>query len=153
MQVRRYDHADRAEVMHLHRVALEAVGAYLGPGPWDADLDDIGASYLRAGGEFLVGVIDEAVVAMGGLRRIDDTTAELKRMRVSIDVQGQGLGRAMLRGLDSRAAALGFRTLVLDTSHRQLAALALYRSEGYLHTGDGEIAGLPVLYFRKDLTS
>ena len=82
LQIRRYQHADREQVLRLHKVALQAVDAY-SPGPWDDDLDDIDRNYLGTGGEFLVGVLDADVVAMGALRRIDQDTPELKRMRVS----------------------------------------------------------------------
>jgi hypothetical protein len=57
-------------------------GAHLGNGPWDDDLHEIEAAYLRSGGEFLVGVLDGKVVAMGTLRRISPGKAEIKRMRV-----------------------------------------------------------------------
>ncbi len=57
LQIRRYHQADHAQVLHLHKVALEAVSAYAAPGPWDDDLDDIERNYLGTGGKFLVGVL------------------------------------------------------------------------------------------------
>ncbi len=58
MQIRRYQDSDRDQVLRLHKAALEAVGAYVGNGPWDDDLNDIKRSYLNARGEFLVGIAD-----------------------------------------------------------------------------------------------
>jgi ribosomal protein S18 acetylase RimI-like enzyme len=153
LQIRRYQRADHAQVLQLHKVALEAVDAYAAPGPWDDDLDDIERNYLGTGGEFLVGVLGADVVAMGALRRIDEDTAELKRMRVSPSRQRQGFGRQMLQTLEARARNLGYTTVVLDTSDRQTAAIALYRTHGYLEVGRGELAGLPALFFRKTLAS
>ena len=154
LQSRRHQHADREQVLRLHKIALRAVGAYA-PGQWDDDLDDIDRTYLATGGEVLVGVLDADAVGIGALRRIDQDTAELKRMRVSPSRQRQGLGRQMLHALEARARARdrGYTTVVLDTSDRQTAAIGLYQAHGYLETGRGELAGLPALFFRKTSAS
>jgi len=118
LQIRRYQHGDREQVLRLHKVALEAVDAYVGPGPWEDDLDDIERSYLTPSGDFLVGVLGDDLAAMGALRRVDEDTAELKRMRVSPSLQRQGLGRQMLHALEARARDLGYTAIVPDTSDR-----------------------------------
>ena len=64
MRLRRYRDGDHAAVWELHVSALEHHLA----GPWDDDLSTIPATYLDAGGEFLVGVEDGRIVAMGALR-------------------------------------------------------------------------------------
>jgi GNAT superfamily N-acetyltransferase len=153
MQIRRYQNSDHQQVLRLHKVALAAVGADAGPGPWDDDLDQIEQTYLTAGGEFLVGLLDDHVAAMGALRPVDEQTAELKRMRVSPELQRQGLGRRILHALEARARELGYTVIVLDTTDRQAGAIALYQHEGYLETGRGELAGLPTLFFRKTLAA
>ena len=48
----------------LHRVALQQVGADLGDGPWDYDLQDIENHYLRNSGEFLVVLVQGRIVAI-----------------------------------------------------------------------------------------
>ena len=63
---RLYESADRGAVRSVHDEALNDVGAHLGDGRWDSDLDAIESVYLQAGGEFLVGVLEGHVVAMGG---------------------------------------------------------------------------------------
>ena len=68
MQIRRYRCGDRGAVWRLHNLALRQVDAHPGNGQWDQDLHHIEAEYLAAGGEFLVGVIGERVVAMGALK-------------------------------------------------------------------------------------
>ena len=55
----------------------------------------------------------------------------------------------MLHALEARACALGYTTVVLDTSDRQTAAIGLYQAHGYVETGRGELAGLPALPYRK----
>ena len=151
LQIREYQDADFEAVQRLHVVALEHVGAYAGRGPWDADLENIAGSYLVAGGTFLVGVVDGTLVAMGALRRLAPDTAELKRMRVDPAWQGRGLGRRMLRALESKARELGMRTIELETSVVQVAAQHLYISSGYRETGRAVLKGFDCILFRKEL--
>jgi len=75
---------------------------------------------------------------MGALRRVNEDTAELKRMRVSPSLQR--LGRQMLHALETRTRDLGYTAIVLDTNDRQTAAIALYQAHDYLETGRGELA-------------
>ncbi len=98
-----------------------------------------------------MGTLAGRVAAMGGIRPRDQSTAELKRMRVHPDVQRRGFGRAILRRLEGRAIQLGYRRLVLDTTERQVAAIGLYRSEGFAETGRGEVLGFPCIFFAKRL--
>lgn len=150
LTVRRYQPGDDAAVYDLHVRALQHVNANL-PGPWDADLTDIPAAYLHNGGEFLVGVADGRVVAMGAFRRTDAQRAELKRMRVDPAYQGRGYGRFILRELEERARDMGYEVLHLDTTAKQTAALHLYRNHGYVQTGAATFQGLELLFFEKRL--
>lgn len=151
LRIRRYQPADRAAVRQLHEVALRAVGAHAGRGPWDDDLDDIEGAYLRDGGEFLVGLHAGRLVAMGALRPGTDGRAELKRMRVLPELQGHGFGQAILDALERRARALGFSVLHLDTSTRQEAARGLYAKNGYREVRRAEWRGLELIFMEKRL--
>lgn len=82
MEIRRYQPTDLAAVWALHVIALEHAGAYAEHGPWDDDLHHIEAVYLHNRGEFLVGIEDGRLAAMGAIRYTDDERAEVKRMRV-----------------------------------------------------------------------
>lgn len=113
--IRRYVADDRPAVRSLHDVALHAVDAHGGRGPWDDDLDHIPAVYLAPGGEVLVGCWDGQLVAMGGLQRVDDSTAQIKRMRVHPEFWRRGFARLLLAELEMRARRLGVTTVRLDT--------------------------------------
>jgi GNAT superfamily N-acetyltransferase len=82
-------------------------------------------------GTFLIAWLDDAAVGCGGLRRIDDTTGEIKRMYVTDACRRQGVGRAVLGALEHTASALGYERLVLETGTLQPEAIALYESHGY----------------------
>src|SRR5215204_3168418 len=70
VHIRRYEPGDKRAVRWLHDDALNKVGAHLGTGPWDDDLDDIEGIYLESGGEFLVGILEGEVIAMGAIKRV-----------------------------------------------------------------------------------
>jgi GNAT superfamily N-acetyltransferase len=103
-------------------------------------------------GEFLVGLCDGRLVAMGGLRHITDKVAELKRMRVHPAFQRRGFARLILTLLEQRARELAYRELRLDTTIMQTTAQHLYASAGYREVGRGQRAGVEVVYFAKSLT-
>ena len=150
LHIRRYAPGDKYAVRRLHDDALNEVGAHLGRGPWDEDLDEIEGVYLKSGGEFLVGVLDGEVVAMGALRRISPDAAEVKRMRVKPDLQGRGYGQTLLDALHLRAAELGYSTLHLDTTVQQRAAQLLYVKNGYREVRRGSIGPFECIFYERD---
>src|SRR5436309_271734 len=77
-------------------------------------------------GVFLVARRAGKPIGCGAVRRIDDSTGEIKRMYVGADERGRGVGRALLAGLETAARELGLTRLVLETGVRQSAAIALY---------------------------
>jgi GNAT superfamily N-acetyltransferase len=135
LALRRYTSADQEAVEHLHVAAMKQTGAYLGRGPWDDDVYAIEDTYLRNGGEFLIGECDGRIVAMGALKRTNTERAEVKRMRVAHEYQGRGFGQQILDALEARARTLGYQTLHLDTSILQIPAQRLYEKNGFHEVG------------------
>jgi putative acetyltransferase len=82
-------------------------------------------------GTFLMAWVDEDAVGCGGVRRIDDTTGEIKRMFVHEQARQQGIARAVLNELEQAAKELGYERLILETGTKQPEAIALYESHGY----------------------
>lgn len=82
-------------------------------------------------GAFVVAYLDEVPVGCGAVRRLDEQSAELKRMYVAPEARGRGIGRAVLEALEVEARGLGVRRVLLETGIRQLAAAAMYRRAGY----------------------
>ena len=87
---------------------------------------------LRApGGAYVVGYEGEETVAGGGVRRLADGVAEIKRMYVRPSARSRGVAAALLAALEDAARALGYTCARLDTGPKQPHALRLYRSAGY----------------------
>jgi GNAT superfamily N-acetyltransferase len=90
-------------------------------------------------------------VACGGLRRLDDRTAEVKRMYVRPAHRRQGHARRLLAELERAAKELGYARVRLDTGPLQPEAAALYASAGY-HAIDAYTEMPPhSLFFEKRL--
>jgi GNAT superfamily N-acetyltransferase len=129
--LRTYKPADRDAVWQLHVDGLNQTGSFAFHPQMDDDFDDIHGIYLDGTGDFLVAEVDDRVVAMGALRRVDECTAEVKRMRVALEHQRRGMGERILETLIARARELGYRRLVLDTSPKQIPAQRLYEKKGF----------------------
>lgn len=61
----------------------------------------------------------------------DPQTAELKRLAVNRWYRRSGVGRSLLRFLESQARAQGFKVLVAQVSVVTKAAIGLFESSGY----------------------
>ncbi len=152
LHIRRYSEPDKDALWRLHNVALEQIDAHGGNGPWDDDLHHIGQIYLETGGEFLVGIENGRLVAMGALLPTAPGEAEIKRMRVEPDRQRQGFGRAILEALLAVAQRKNLTRLHLETTTGQIGAQRLYESAGFARTGRGRHGEFILLRYEKHLT-
>lgn len=98
----------------------------------DLDLADIEGSYAGRGGYFDV-VQDEsgAIVGSVGLYPLGDGAVELRKMYLDKSLRGKGIGKRLLEAAITRARALGFDRIELETNSRLLEAIALYRRYGF----------------------
>lgn len=154
MRLRRYRWSDRDAVWELHRTCLAQVGIIAGDGVYyEDDMPCITEIYLADRGEFLVGEVDGRIMAMGALRRVDDETAEVCRLRVHPDFQRRGFATRVLEALEEAASRLGYTWLRGDTTLAQGAALELYRKFGWQEVRREQQGGLVVVYGEKPVTT
>lgn len=100
---------------------------------------------IEGRGAFLVAYRDGKPLGCGAIRRLDERTAEIKRMYVDPNARGQGIGRMLLGALESEARRLHVGRIVLETGERQPEALALYVSSGFARIpAFGEYVGSPL---------
>ncbi len=130
----RYQNEHQEAIIALHRSNVSGFALGMSQQEDEADLMAIAEVYLQAGGEFLVGFRDDQLVAMGGFKRLSETSAELKRMRIAKDLQGHGYGTQLLQELERRAGQMGIRTLQLETAKRRPLTLEFYRKHAYNET-------------------
>jgi DNA-binding MarR family transcriptional regulator/ribosomal protein S18 acetylase RimI-like enzyme len=82
-------------------------------------------------GLLLVATLRSEPVGCGALKLHGSGPAEIKRMWVSPDARGLGLGRRLLAELERTAAAHDATAVRLETNRNLTEAIALYRSSGF----------------------
>ncbi|MGH8019502.1 MAG: GNAT family N-acetyltransferase [Opitutaceae bacterium] len=92
MRFERYNVSFESAVIQLHRSSLVGISHGYAQEEEERNLREIDAEYLRDGGEFLLGFIEDRLVAIGGFKIVGDAVAEVKRVRISPEFQGQGIG-------------------------------------------------------------
>jgi putative acetyltransferase len=93
---------------------------------------------------YLVVVVGGRAVACGAWQALDDGVAEIKRMYVRPAFRGAGIGRQLIVALEEEALAADRPIVRLETGTYLPAAIALYRSLGYLPIPTyGEYVGNP----------
>jgi len=113
------------------------------PGPM---LDDYGA-LIRDGRVY---VTDRGGAVKGILVLIPEQDAMLlDNVAVAPDVQGSGVGRAMLEFAEQAAVHAGYRTIRLYTNEAMTENLELYAKIGYSETHRAEEKGLRRVYMAK----
>jgi len=129
--------SDDPQALALVAAMVEEVSELYGridvPGAPTATPEDFSEA---RGGCFLVVVEDGAAVAGGGLKRLDDEAAEIKRMFVVPAARGRGHASRLLKGLEDEARRLGYRIARLDTGEHQPQAQAMYERAGYAPIGN-----------------
>ncbi len=83
-------------------------------------------------GAFLIVRENRVPVACGAVKTHAPGVGEIKRMYVTRDARGRGIGRDLLHDLERMARGLGHRRLVLDTAAPLERATALYLAAGYV---------------------
>jgi GNAT superfamily N-acetyltransferase len=105
------------------------------------------------GGRWLVAYRGGQPVGCAGLKRLGESTGEVKRVYVVPEARGTGVSRALLLRVEEIARALGYARLRMDTGARQPASVALFRSMGYQPIEDYNGNAVAAFWFEKRLFS
>ncbi len=73
----------------------------------------------------------DKAIATGGIKRVDDTSAELARMYTDGNYRGQGLAKIIIDKVQEYAKRAGYKSLVLDTWKDSTSARKLYQNMGF----------------------
>lgn len=101
---------------------------------FDEELAALPRPYEPPAGELLLARIGGGPAGVVGVRPLGDGTAEMKRLWVRPAFRGRGLGRLLTEAAMEIAATRGYRALRLDTLPTLRAAMALYRTLGFVDT-------------------
>ena len=123
--------ADSADALAIVRAMWDEVLEMYPPIPGISSPSATPEDFSPPGGAFVALYDDDRWVSGGGLKRLPDGAAEIKRMYVRPEARGRGLARRLLAELEAAARDLGYERVRLDTGARQPQAEALFRSAGY----------------------
>ena len=117
----------------LFRSYAEYLGSDLSYQNFEEELKMMDQQYgPPSGALILVQSIDRAkFIGCVGVRQFRPEIAELKRMYLLPEGQGQGLGRVMLANAIQLAQELGYSKMQLDTFPSMQAAIKLYKEVGF----------------------
>jgi GNAT superfamily N-acetyltransferase len=104
-------------------------------------------------GAFLVGYEAGRAIAIGGVRRLDAVTCEIKRMYVVPDARSRGAGRALLCALEDAARELGYERVRLDAGPEQRHSRELFAKTGYVEIAPYNANHIAVFWGEKSLVA
>ena len=110
---------------------VASLGVDLSFQDFSKELQVIDRQYNQPEGALLLAYHDGVAIACAGVRKLDDSTAELKRMYVRDGFKGQGIGVQLMQRSLQAAREQGYRKIRLDTLKTMIKAQALYRSFGF----------------------
>lgn len=98
---------------------------------FDDELLKLKTMYGSPVGGIILCKIENEFIACVGIRKIDNNTAELKRMFVKPTYQKQGIGKILLRIAIQLAETRNYKTIRLDTLNHMTTAISLYKNHGF----------------------
>ena len=108
--------------------------------------------YAPPRGVLLMARVDGLPAGVVGLRPLEDSICEMKRLWVPPQFSGLGLGRALCRRFIEEGRRLGYDKVRLDTVARAAAANHLYRTMGYREIKAYRFNPEPdALFFERDI--
>lgn len=121
---------------------------------FEEEVRNLERQYARPQGViYLIFDLKGAAIGCFGIRKLESTIAELKRMYVKPKFRGRGIGREMLKKSKDIGRQLEYQKMRLDTLSTMHAAIALYETMGFYEIDAYRYNPIPgAKYFEVDLT-
>jgi putative acetyltransferase len=128
-------HADRPDLIAMARELFveyaQAIGVDLEYQGFSAELAGLPAPYIAPHGTLLIARSGSDAAGCVALRRLDENSAEMKRLYVRPGYRSDGLGQQLIEAVILAARQAGYRELKLDTLPSMVSAQKLYRRLGF----------------------
>lgn len=98
---------------------------------YNLDLLNLFDYYNEPQNIFLIGLINDTVVATGGIVWENDDTARIVRMSVKKEYRREGYASMILKALEKKAFDQGYKIIVLETTKTWQKAIAFYKKNNY----------------------
>ena len=114
-----------------HSSDRHIIDSYFDPAAFEAELKTLPGHFSPPRGALLVAEEDGPIAGCVALRELENGACEMKRMFVSSEFHGRGVGQALAGAIIARAKELGYSKMMLDTGPAQREAQGLYRKFGF----------------------
>ena len=120
-----------------------------------ADIEQLQDAYFseHAQGGFWVAVREDAIAGMIGVQRLDDSVAEMRRLRVRPQFRRQGIATALMSHAIRFCRDHDYLKVVLDVRVERGPAIQLFEKAGFYLARTREQEGRRTLDFFVDLYS
>ena len=125
---------DAAIVRTLLREYAAALPVDLDFQDFEAEVATLPGKYARPQGRLLLARNDDRVLGCIGMRPLNATDCEMKRLYVRPDARGLQLGRQLVERLCEEAREAGYTRMFLDTLPTMETAQRLYAQLGFEET-------------------
>jgi len=150
VEIRTYRRADSDAVRRLYEQGRLA-GQEM-PNDTAADIDNISEAYLAPDrAHFWVADYAGRVVGMIGVAEDERDLAEIRRLRVDPDYQGQGVANKLMETALSFCRHHDYLKVVLDTRLERGPAMDIFDRFAFQHNRTRDVGGKEVLEFYLDL--
>ncbi len=118
--------------VNLFKEYAQEIGVDLEFQNFKKELENIEQQYSRPYGVIILATSeDNRVLGCFGIRKLEDTICELKRMYIRKNARGMSIGKQMLAKAIEIGIELGYAKMRLDTLPSMSAAIGLYEKMGF----------------------
>ena len=120
--------------LNRHLEDIDLINEYFDPKDFEEELASLPGKYSMPSGKLLLAFYNDQPAGCVALKKIDDHSCEMKRMFVYPEFHGKGIGYALAKAIIDEAKKIGYSSMKLDTSIRQIEAQKLYQGFGFKNT-------------------
>jgi putative acetyltransferase len=119
---------------------------------FDRELEGLPGEYAPPSGRLILAILGDSQAGCAALRKINESTCEMKRLYVRPEFRKKGIGRELAEQIIKVARQIGYKRMRLDTVPAMKEAVSLYHSLGFTEIapyGENPIPG--ALFMELDL--
>lgn len=114
-----------------HSEDIAFTNEYFDPKDLQKELASLPGKFSMPKGKILLAFYNDQPAGCVAVKNIDDRSCEMKRMFVYPEFHGKGIGYRLAKAIIDDARRLGYSSMKLDTSIRQIKAQKLYHGLGF----------------------
>jgi len=122
---------DPQHIRDLFKEYAESLSFDLSFQDFEHELSQLPGGYALPEGRLLIAKYKSRVAGCVALRKIDNTTCEMKRLFVRKGFRGKRIGKGLAERVLDEARQIGYQCVRLDTTPEMKNALRLYQNLGF----------------------